>query len=167
RMLRLVRLSGLGARYPKQLSGGQQQRVALARALISRPKVLLLDEPLGALDRRLRQEMQVELREIQRESGVTAIFVTHDQEEALTLSDRIAIINEGRLIQLGKPQDVYEHPATIFAAQFLGDAHVLQRTHTRDGLQLADGTPIATAGRASPAAIVRPEKLTVSAGAAM
>jgi spermidine/putrescine ABC transporter ATP-binding subunit len=166
-MLALVRLPGLAERLPRQLSGGQQQRVALARALVTRPKVLLLDEPLGALDRRLRQEMQVELREIQRESGVTAIFVTHDQEEALTLSDRIAIINEGRLIQLGKPQEVYEHPSTIFAAQFLGDANVLRGTQTQDGLRLADGTLIATTGRASPAAIVRPEKLTVTAGAAV
>ena len=113
-MLALVRLPGLGGRKPKQLSGGQQQRVALARALITRPKVLLLDEPLGALDRRLRQEMQVELREIQRETGITAIFVTHDQEEALTLSDRIAIINDGRLMQTGKPQEVYEKPLTVF-----------------------------------------------------
>ena len=103
-MLELVRLPGLGGRKPQQLSGGQQQRVALARALVTRPKVLLLDEPLGALDRRLRQEMQVELRQIQREIGITTIFVTHDQEEALTLSDRIAIINDGRLMQIGRPQ---------------------------------------------------------------
>jgi spermidine/putrescine ABC transporter ATP-binding subunit len=163
-MLALVRLPELGSRMPKQLSGGQQQRVALARALITRPKVLLLDEPLGALDRRLRQEMQVELREIQRESGVTAIFVTHDQEEALTLSDRIAIINEGRLIQIGKPQEVYERPASVFAAQFLGDANVLRGTKVGNGLRLGDGTVIATAGEASGTVIVRPEKLFVRAG---
>ena len=162
-MLKLVRLPGLGARTPKQLSGGQQQRVALARALVTRPKVLLLDEPLGALDRRLRQEMQVELRDIQRRSAVTAIFVTHDQEEALTLSDRIAIINEGRLIQIGRPQEVYEQPASVFAAQFLGDANVFRGTKVKGGLKLTDGTVIATAGEASEAAIVRPEKLFVRA----
>jgi len=163
-MLTLVRLPGFGSRTPKQLSGGQQQRVALARALVTRPKVLLLDEPLGALDRRLRQEMQVELRDIQRETGVTAIFVTHDQEEALTLSDRIAIINEGRLIQIGNPQEVYEHPANVFAAQFLGDANVLRGKPADGGLRLDDGTVVATAGAASAVAIVRPEKLSVSAG---
>jgi spermidine/putrescine ABC transporter ATP-binding subunit len=163
-MLALVRLSGLEGRYPKQLSGGQQQRVALARALITRPKVLLLDEPLGALDRRLRQEMQVELRDIQRESGVTAIFVTHDQEEALTLSDRIAIIDQGRLIQVDAPQTVYERPANIFAANFLGDANVFRGTPVKDGLKLADGTVIATLKASTGAAIVRPEKLRVAGG---
>jgi spermidine/putrescine ABC transporter ATP-binding subunit len=163
-MLALVRLSGLEGRYPKQLSGGQQQRVALARALITRPKVLLLDEPLGALDRRLRQEMQVELRDIQRESGVTAIFVTHDQEEALTLSDRIAIIDQGRLIQVDAPQTVYERPANIFAANFLGDANVFRGTPVKDGLKLADGTMIATLKASTGAAIVRPEKLRVAGG---
>jgi spermidine/putrescine transport system ATP-binding protein len=162
-MLVLVRLPRLGDRMPKQLSGGQQQRVALARALVTRPKVLLLDEPLGALDRRLRQEMQVELREIQRESRVTAIFVTHDQEEALTLSDRIAIINDGKLMQIGKPQDVYERPADVFAAQFLGDANIFRGSPVRGGLKLGDGTVIATNGKAETAAIVRPEKLSVTA----
>jgi spermidine/putrescine ABC transporter ATP-binding subunit len=122
-MLGLVRLSGLEERKPRQLSGGQQQRVALARALITRPRVLLLDEPLGALDKRLRQEMQVELKQIQREVGITTIFVTHDQEEALTLSDRIAILNEGCIIQAGPPDRVYERPETAFAASFLGDAN--------------------------------------------
>jgi spermidine/putrescine ABC transporter ATP-binding subunit len=161
-MLELVRLPGFGARKPRQLSGGQQQRVALARALITRPKVLLLDEPLGALDRRLRQEMQVELKEIQRETGITAIFVTHDQEEALTLSDRIAIIDHGRLIQIGPPAEVYERPKTIFAAQFLGDANVFAGTPTTEGLRLADGTVIHTAGGSSSTAIVRPEKLEVT-----
>ena len=105
-------------RKPRELSGGQQQRVALARALVTRPRVLLLDEPLGALDKRLRQEMQVELKQIQREVGITTLFVTHDQEEALTLSDRIAILSEGRLVQVGPPTEVYEHPATRFAAEF-------------------------------------------------
>ncbi len=163
-MLALVRLPGLGGRRPKQLSGGQQQRVALARALITRPKVLLLDEPLGALDRRLRQEMQVELREIQRETGITAIFVTHDQEEALTLSDRIAIINDGRLVQTGKPQEVYEKPLTVFAAQFLGDSNIFRGTAVDGGLRLGDGTVIGTAGPCKGTAIVRPEKITVRAG---
>ncbi len=122
-MLGLVRLAGLEERKPRQLSGGQQQRVALARALITRPRVLLLDEPLGALDKRLRQQMQVELKQIQREVGITTIFVTHDQEEALTLSDRIAILNEGRIVQAGPPDMVYERPETAFAASFLGDAN--------------------------------------------
>ncbi|WP_119304556.1 ABC transporter ATP-binding protein [Dongia deserti] len=124
--LAMVRLGGLEQRKPKQLSGGQQQRVALARALVTRPKVLLLDEPLGALDKHLRQEMQVELRRIQRQVGITTIFVTHDQEEALTLSDRIAIFNFGRIIQEGAPMEVYERPVTKFAAGFLGEANFLQ-----------------------------------------
>jgi spermidine/putrescine ABC transporter ATP-binding subunit len=122
----MVRLGGLELRKPKQLSGGQQQRVALARALVTRPKVLLLDEPLGALDKHLRQEMQVELRRIQRQVGITTIFVTHDQEEALTLSDRIAIFDSGRIIQEGAPMAVYERPVTKFAAGFLGEANFLQ-----------------------------------------
>jgi spermidine/putrescine ABC transporter ATP-binding subunit len=124
--LGMVRLGGLEERKPKQLSGGQQQRVALARALVTRPKVLLLDEPLGALDKHLRQEMQVELRRIQRQVGITTIFVTHDQEEALTLSDRIAIFDSGRIIQEGAPMAVYERPVTKFAAGFLGEANFLQ-----------------------------------------
>jgi spermidine/putrescine ABC transporter ATP-binding subunit len=165
-MLSLVRLSGLGSRKPRQLSGGQQQRVALARALITRPKVLLLDEPLGALDRRLRQEMQVELKDIQRSSGVTTIFVTHDQEEALTLSDRVAIINEGRIAQIGSPQEIYERPATVFTAQFLGDANVFRGTSNGNGLVLHDKTVIDTSGPCAGTAIVRPEKLEVHSGSA-
>ena len=163
-MLALVRLTGLEARYPRQLSGGQQQRVAMARALITKPKVLLLDEPLGALDRRLRQEMQVELKDIQRETGITAIFVTHDQEEALTLSDRVAIIDQGRLVQVDAPQTVYERPANIFAANFLGDANVFRGTPMKTGLKLADGTVIQTLKTSTGAAIVRPEKLRVESG---
>ena len=163
-MLALVRLADLGERKPRQLSGGQQQRVALARALITEPKVLLLDEPLGALDRRLRQEMQVELKEIQRKTGITAIFVTHDQEEALTLSDRIGIISEGRITQIGAPQEVYERPVSVFAAQFLGDANVLRGSPAKDGLTLAGGTRIETSGPCQGIAIVRPEKLTVQPG---
>jgi spermidine/putrescine ABC transporter ATP-binding subunit len=163
-MLALVRLSGLGDRKPRELSGGQQQRVALARALITRPKVLLLDEPLGALDRRLRQEMQVELKDIQRETGVTTIFVTHDQEEALTLSDRIAIIDRGRLVQIGAPQSVYERPGTLFAAQFLGDANVLSGVRSGSEIVLADGSRIEAPGH-EPTVVVRPEKIEVALGA--
>jgi len=124
--LNLVRLSGLEERRPKQLSGGQQQRVALARALVTRPQVLLLDEPLSALDKHLRQEMQVELRRIQRQIGITTIFVTHDQEEALTLSDRVAIFNKGQVVQAGAPRAVYERPVNRFAAGFLGEANFLE-----------------------------------------
>ena len=161
-LLEVVRLSGYGARKPRELSGGQQQRVALARALAPNPKVLLLDEPLGALDRRLRQEMQVELKEIQRKIGITTIFVTHDQEEALTLSDRIAIIDKGKLVQVGPPREVYERPATLFAAGFLGDANVFRGAPVALGVALEDGTVIRTNGGATPTAVVRPEKLTVS-----
>jgi len=124
-MLDLVRLPGFGQRKPSQLSGGQRQRVALARALINHPKVLLLDEPLGALDLKLRQQMQVELKTIQREVGITFIFVTHDQEEALTMSDRIAVFNEGRVEQVGTPADVYEHPSTPFVAGFVGTSNLV------------------------------------------
>lgn len=124
-MLELVRLPGFGSRKPSQLSGGQRQRVALARALINHPKVLLLDEPLGALDLKLRQQMQVELKNIQREVGITFIFVTHDQEEALTMSDRIAVFNEGKIEQVGSPAEVYEHPATPFVAGFVGTSNLV------------------------------------------
>jgi spermidine/putrescine ABC transporter ATP-binding subunit len=160
-ILALVRLEGLGGRKPRQLSGGQQQRVALARALVTGPKVLLLDEPLGALDRRLRQAMQVELREIQRSTGITAIFVTHDQEEALTLSDRIAIIDHGKLVQIGAPQTVYERPTTVFAAQFLGDANLFSGSADGTVLRLSNGTAIRMADAGGATAIVRPEKMTV------
>ncbi len=124
--LESVRLSGYGDRAPSQLSGGQRQRVALARSLVNRPKVLLLDEPLGALDLKLREQMQVELKEIQRDVGITFVFVTHDQDEALTMSDRIAVFNEGRIAQLGTPSDVYEHPATAFVAGFVGTSNLLE-----------------------------------------
>ncbi|HVJ32709.1 MAG TPA: ABC transporter ATP-binding protein [Terriglobia bacterium] len=123
--LAMVRLVGFEQRKPKQLSGGQQQRVALARALVTRPRVLLLDEPLGALDKHLRQEMQIELKRIQRDVGITTVFVTHDQEEALTLSDRIAIFNAGSIIQAGSPGEVYARPINRFAAGFLGEANFL------------------------------------------
>ena len=124
--LALVKLAGLEDRKPRQLSGGQQQRVALARALVIRPKVLLLDEPFSALDRNLRASMQVELKEIQRKLGVTTIFVTHDQSEALSLSDRIAVIADGRIRQLDSPDEIYRHPVDRFVASFIGDANVLR-----------------------------------------
>ena len=125
-MLELVQLAGYADRKPAQLSGGQRQRVALARALINHPKVLLLDEPLGALDLKLRQQMQVELKAIQQRVGITFIFVTHDQEEALTMSDRIALFNEGRIEQVGSPAEIYEHPATSFVAGFVGTSNLVR-----------------------------------------
>ncbi len=124
-MLELVKLPGYAGRKPSQLSGGQRQRVALARALINHPKVLLLDEPLGALDLKLRQQMQVELKSIQQRVGITFIFVTHDQEEALTMSDRIALFNQGRIEQIGSPAEIYEHPATAFVAGFVGTSNLV------------------------------------------
>jgi putative spermidine/putrescine transport system ATP-binding protein len=154
--LELVRLPGLEQRKPIQLSGGQRQRVALARALVNRPRVLLLDEPLGALDLKLRQEMQLELKRIQREltEGITFVYVTHDQEEALTMSDRIAVFSEGRLEQVGTPADIYEHPVNAFVAGFVGTSNVLDRDGTRMTvrpekiriLDEADGTAGAVGG---------------------
>src|SRR5215469_2687224 len=125
--LEMVRLAGLGGRKPVQLSGGQRQRVALARAIVNEPEVLLLDEPLGALDLKLRQEMQIELKRIQREVGITFVYVTHDQEEALTMSDRLAVMNAGRIEQLGEPIEVYERPTTSFVAGFIGVSNVIDR----------------------------------------
>lgn len=124
-MLELVKLEALGKRKPGELSGGQRQRVALARALINEPRVLLLDEPLGALDLKLREQMQVELKALQRKLGITFIYVTHDQEEALSMSDRLAVFNQGRIEQIGDPEDVYEHPATPFVAGFVGVSNIL------------------------------------------
>jgi spermidine/putrescine transport system ATP-binding protein len=124
-IIETVGLGGREKRRPRELSGGQQQRVALARALVNRPRALLLDEPLGALDLKLRQAMQVELKRIQREVGITFIYVTHDQGEALTMSDRIAVMNEGKVEQLGSPRDIYEHPATRFVAGFIGTSNIL------------------------------------------
>ncbi|WP_182086239.1 ABC transporter ATP-binding protein [Aureimonas sp. ME7] len=166
RALEMVRLPGFGERKPKQLSGGQQQRVALARAIVTRPSVLLLDEPLSALDRRLRQEMQVELVRIQRESGLTTIFVTHDQEEALTLSDKVAILDRGRIVQIGAPTEVYERPANRFAAEFLGDTNFLDGTVEGDGAVLPSGERIVSALALPPAGqrvtlAVRPEKIDI------
>jgi putative spermidine/putrescine transport system ATP-binding protein len=126
-VLERVRLPNVGGRRPVQLSGGQRQRVALARAIVNSPSVLLLDEPLGALDLKLRQEMQVFLKALQRDLGITFVYVTHDQEEALTMSDRLAVFNEGRLEQIGTPEEVYEHPASEFVAGFVGVSNVLER----------------------------------------
>jgi len=138
-----VQLSGLGERKPAQLSGGQRQRVALARAIVNEPHVLLLDEPLGALDLKLRQEMQLELQHVQREVGITFVYVTHDQEEALSMSDRIAVLNHGRIEQVGSPVEVYERPLTEFVAGFIGVSNLIER----DGRQIT----------------VRPEKITMLA----
>ena len=123
--LALVRLPGYGARRPGQLSGGQRQRVALARALVNRPKVLLLDEPLGALDLKLRENMQEELKTLQKSLGITFVFVTHDQGEALSMADRVAVFNDGRIMQIGAPEDIYQRPATRFVADFVGSSNVL------------------------------------------
>ena len=139
-----VRLPGLGDRKPVQLSGGQRQRVALARAIVNRPRVLLLDEPLGALDLKLRQEMQIFLKELQRELAITFVYVTHDQEEALTMSDRLAVFNEGGIEQVGTPADVYEHPQTEFVAGFVGVSNIVDR----DGKRIT----------------IRPEKIRMSDG---
>jgi spermidine/putrescine transport system ATP-binding protein len=167
--LRLVDLPGFEHRKPTQLSGGQQQRVALARALVNEPKVLLLDEPLGALDLKLRKQMQLELKRIQTEVGITFIYVTHDQEEAMTMSDRIAVMNEGRYEQLGDPEALYERPTTRFVAGFLGISNLLPATVLGpDGdyvsASLADATRIRVPrglvdGQASIRIGVRPEKI--------
>jgi putative spermidine/putrescine transport system ATP-binding protein len=129
--LELVRLPNVGPRKPIQLSGGQRQRIALARSLVNHPRVLLLDEPLGALDLKLRQEMQIELKRIQQDVGLTFVYVTHDQEEALTMSDRLAVFSDGRIEQVGTPADVYEHPATEFVAGFVGVSNMLNRDGRR------------------------------------
>ncbi len=148
--LEMVQLAGYQQRKPSQLSGGQRQRVALARALINRPRVLLLDEPLGALDLKLRQQMQVELKTIQHEVGITFIFVTHDQEEALSMSNRIAVFNGGRIEQIGSPTELYERPRTPFVAQFVGTSNILEG----DAAAAITGTPHLIA--------VRPEKIRLS-----
>jgi putative spermidine/putrescine transport system ATP-binding protein len=142
--LAMVRLEAFESRKPVQLSGGQRQRVALARAIVNQPEVLLLDEPLGALDLKLRQEMQIELKRIQRDVGITFIYVTHDQEEALTMSDRVAVFNAGRIEQIGTPAEIYDHPATVFVAGFVGVSNLIER----DGRRYT----------------VRPEKIRVTTG---
>ena len=169
--LELVQLQGLESRRPHQLSGGQRQRVALARAIVIRPRVLLLDEPLSALDKALRVEMQVELKRIQREIGITTIFVTHDQEEALTLSDSVGILRDGKLVQEGPPSEVYERPASVFAARFLGDANIFQGIAEAGAVRLPDGQrivprePLDAAGQERLIA-VRPEKMRIAAESA-
>ncbi|MDX1402667.1 MAG: ABC transporter ATP-binding protein [Kiloniellales bacterium] len=150
--LSLVRLSGLGARKPAALSGGQRQRVALARALINHPSVLLLDEPLGALDQKLREEMQVELKALQRKVGITFIYVTHDQQEALSMSDRLAVFNEGRIEQIGSPEEIYERPVNPFVARFVGAANLIDEN---------DAASIAQVGEAFS---IRPERIHISSG---
>jgi len=172
-MLELVELPGYENRKPSQLSGGQQQRVALARALINHPRVLLLDEPLGALDLKLRKQMQLELKRIQTEVGITFIYVTHDQEEAMTMSDRIAVMRAGRIEQLGNPEDLYERPRTPFVAGFLGVSNLLEgEVVGRDGdlvsIRLSDGSVLRAPddGSGATGAVrigVRPEKLRVGA----
>jgi putative spermidine/putrescine transport system ATP-binding protein len=146
-MLGLVRLAGLENRKPGQLSGGQRQRVALARALVNHPRVLLLDEPLGALDLKLRQQMQIELKTIQQQVGITFVYVTHDQEEALTMSDRLAVFNQGRIEQIGSPAEIYEHPTTPFVAGFVGVSNLV-----------SDGVAQALTG-SSETFSIRPEKI--------
>jgi putative spermidine/putrescine transport system ATP-binding protein len=168
--LGLVRLPGAARQRPHELSGGMQQRVALARALVIRPRVLLLDEPLAALDRKLREEMRAELRDIQRGVGITTVFVTHDQHEALGLSDRVAVMHAGRIEQLGSPRDVYERPATPFVADFIGASSVLEAL-ALDGetVELAGGVRLRVALRVPPAPgrtlrlLVRPERVTLGA----
>jgi spermidine/putrescine transport system ATP-binding protein len=172
-MLELVELPGYEHRKPGQLSGGQQQRVALARALINHPRVLLLDEPLGALDLKLRKQMQIELKRIQTEVGITFVYVTHDQEEAMTMSDRIAVMRSGRIEQLGPPEELYERPRTEFVAGFLGVSNLIDgRVTGRDNglveITLPDGTRLRAPAEGTPAQRevrmgVRPEKLRVTA----
>jgi spermidine/putrescine transport system ATP-binding protein len=170
--LALVRLEGYEKRKPAQLSGGQQQRVALARALANRPNVLLLDEPLGALDLKLRRQLQVELKRIQSEVGITFVYVTHDQEEALTMSDRIAVMNAGRVEQLGSPEELYERPQTRFVADFMGTTNLLRGVVESGAMRLASGelvaAPVGGLSAGDPVELsVRPECITfASAGAA-
>jgi spermidine/putrescine transport system ATP-binding protein len=169
-VLELVDLAGRENRKPTQLSGGQQQRVALARAIVNNPRVLLLDEPLGALDLKLRKQMQLELKRIQHEIGITFVHVTHDQEEAMTMADTIAVMNNGRIEQLGTPSELYEAPRTAFVAGFLGKSNLLDGTVVGDGVvRLADGTEVraTTNGAQGPIAIgVRPEKIQLGDGGA-
>jgi len=170
-ILRLVGLEGMGKRKPRQLSGGQQQRVAVARALVNKPKVLLLDEPLGALDLKLRKQMQLELKGIQHDVAITFVHVTHDQEEAMTMADRIAVMNHGRIEQLGTPTELYETPRTAFVASFLGVSNLIAGTVSgSDSVRLHSGPevrvrPDALAGRTGEVAVgIRPEKIELGQG---
>ncbi len=164
--LELVQLTGRERRRPNQLSGGQQQRVALARALVNEPKVLLLDEPLGALDLKLRQAMQLELKDLQTRVGITFVYVTHDQEEALTMSDRIGVMDAGRLLQVGVPEEIYERPTSPMVAEFIGDTNLLPATVKADGqIELVGGQIVGADITASPGAEImvtlRPERLHI------
>jgi putative spermidine/putrescine transport system ATP-binding protein len=171
--LELVRLPGLGDRLPKELSGGQQQRVALARALVYRPALLLMDEPLGALDRKLREQLQLEIKRVHRERGISVLYVTHDQEEALTMSDRIAVFNKGRIEQIGTPEELYDRPRTRFVASFIGDTNLIagQVGAAADGtctvetpagrVKASVGQPIAAG--TSVVVAVRPERMVLAA----
>jgi len=171
RVLELVRLSGFAGRFPAQLSGGQQQRVALARAMVFNPGLLLMDEPLGALDRKLREWLQFEIKRIHREVGITFVYVTHDQEEALVLSDRIAIFNEGRIEQIGSPDELYERPRTIFVAEFVGESNlfigpVVVDKHGDRWIACGEDRIPMPQGAAADIAVeqaimIRPERLTV------
>jgi spermidine/putrescine ABC transporter ATP-binding subunit len=163
--LRLVGLEDFGSRMPAQLSGGQQQRVAVARALVKRPAVLLLDEPLGALDLKLRQRLQIELTQIHRNVGTTFVYVTHDQEEAMSMADRIAVMNDGRIEQLGTPEEVYRRPGSRFVADFIGDSNFFGATVDGNVARLSDGSSVACNGaRSGPATLmVRPEAITLDA----
>ena len=171
RALEMVRLAGLGERRPQQLSGGQQQRVALARALIFSPGLVLMDEPLGALDKQLREEMQMEIRHLHAALGVTVVYVTHDQAEALTMSDRIAVFRDGRVQQLDTPEAIYERPANAFVAGFIGENNRLPAEVAEAGVRLADGTLLAASCLGLPVGervlvSVRPERVAVGAAAA-
>jgi spermidine/putrescine transport system ATP-binding protein len=170
--LEMVRLPNIGQRKPRQLSGGQQQRIALARALVNRPQVLLLDEPLSALDLKLRKAMQLELKELQEQLGITFIFVTHDQEEAMTMSNRIAVIDQGHILQIGSATEIYEHPVSCFVADFIGETNILPGTviGRENGLATvmvsnrfamrAKSTPDVAVGQAG-SVIIRPEKIII------
>ena len=173
-MLALVKMGELGNRQISQLSGGQQQRVALARALANHPKVLLLDEPLSALDLKLRKEMQIELKRLQLETGITFIFVTHDQEEALTMSDRIAVMNRGRILQVGTPTEIYEHPTRRFVADFIGETNFLEaeivaldggtaQLRIGPGIDVQASAPDGMTGGGRVTAAVRPERVALQA----
>ncbi|WP_255603235.1 ABC transporter ATP-binding protein [Oscillochloris sp. ZM17-4] len=168
--LEMVRLTGYGARRPRQLSGGQQQRVALARALVNHPEVLLLDEPLGALDQKLRKEMQLELKGLQERVGITFIFVTHDQEEALTMSDRIAVMSHGKVLQVGTPTEIYERPSCRFVADFIGETNFVEgkvvesaggyaTIETADGIRLRGCSARPLSSGAAATLSIRPEKV--------
>jgi spermidine/putrescine transport system ATP-binding protein len=165
KMLTLVKLPDVGNRRADQLSGGQQQRIALARALASRPRVLLLDESLSALDMKLRKDMQIELKRLQAETGITFIFVTHDQEEALTMSDRIAVMSKGRILQVGTPNEIYERPLSRTVADFIGETNFLEADPFAGGARLADGQVLSLAGMPQSGRItlaIRPERVSLT-----